>query len=208
MKCKCWRSELRNVRRPVVRDLGGFVARDSALCINDELSRNRSLRHWSSLCLCASGRTRCCVSVDTILSLWAFSADVTSLAASVAGLSSLLQWSTIRSCAVPADVTELAASIALHGLSLAITCEVVRPSTLVTRCGAVVASVASAEAAAISTSWWSPGSTSERCGVRGRAVALYIISTRYEADFCSTYSKMTHLATRVAASTTGSSAQT
>lgn len=66
------------------------------------------------------------------LSLCAVLADVTNLAATVAGLATLsIEWATIWSSAVAADVTKLATSVALHGLCLAITSVVVGATALV-----------------------------------------------------------------------------
>jgi len=85
------------------------------------------------------------------LGLRAVLANVPRLTTAVARLAGLVERSAVRCGAVPADVAELAASIALHGLGLAITREVVRSSTLVAGRSTVVASKAAAEAAAAET---------------------------------------------------------
>jgi hypothetical protein len=56
---------------------------------------------------------------------------VTSLTALIASLASSVQGAAVGGSAIPGDVTELATSIALHGLSLAITGKVVGATTLV-----------------------------------------------------------------------------
>lgn len=57
--------------------------------------------------------------------------DVSSLAASVAGLTGRVQWAAVGSGAVTADVTQLSASVALDRCRLAITSKVVWSTTLV-----------------------------------------------------------------------------
>lgn len=66
--------------------------------------------------------------------------DVSSLAAPVAGLASSVEGTAVGSGAVTRDVTKLAASIALHGLGLAVSCKVVRPTALVASSGTSTAS--------------------------------------------------------------------
>lgn len=63
--------------------------------------------------------------------LGAIAGDVAGLAALVAGLASSVKRATVGSGAVTRDVAKLTASIALHGLSLAVSCEVVGPTALV-----------------------------------------------------------------------------
>lgn len=65
--------------------------------------------------------------------LRAVAGDVTGLTALVASLSSRVERAAVGRRAVARDVTELAASVALHGLSLAITGKVVWPAALVAR---------------------------------------------------------------------------
>ena len=78
------------------------------------------------------------------------------LATSVAGLSTLVvDWAAVGSSAVTGDVTELATGVAFHGLSLAITGEVVGAAALVASCGTALASEASTETSKATT-----GSTS------------------------------------------------
>jgi hypothetical protein len=74
-----------------------------------------------------NGRDR--LAVD--LYLGAFAGNVTLLAAAVASLSGSVEGSTIGCSAVAGDVTKLATSVALHGLCLAITSEMVGPAALV-----------------------------------------------------------------------------
>lgn len=65
--------------------------------------------------------------------LRAVAGNVAGLTTLVASLSGRVQGTAIGSRAVARDVTELAASIALHGLSLAITGKVIRSTTLIAR---------------------------------------------------------------------------
>lgn len=116
-----------------------------------------------------SCRSRSRVAVD--LSLGAVPRDVAGFAAAVAGLAGSVEWAAIGSGAVTGNVsygksmalhriqttilTELATGVALHGLSLAITGEVVRSATLVAGSRASAASEAAPEASVTAT-----GSTS------------------------------------------------
>jgi hypothetical protein len=84
--------------------------------------------------------------------------------ASIAGLTCLVQRSTVRSLAVTADMAKLAASIALHGLCLAIASEMVGSSALVACRRSIVANETSAVSATIASSWWSSSATSGWCG--------------------------------------------
>lgn len=68
-----------------------------------------------------------------------------SLGTLVADLTGGAEGAAVRCGAVPRDVTELAAGVALHGLSLAVTREVVRTTALVAGCGAGVAAESTAE---------------------------------------------------------------
>ncbi|KAL7899814.1 hypothetical protein HDV64DRAFT_218367 [Trichoderma sp. TUCIM 5745] len=63
--------------------------------------------------------------------LGAITRDVASLTALVASLAGSVQGAAVGSSAIPGDVAELAASVALHGLSLAVTGEVVGAAALV-----------------------------------------------------------------------------
>lgn len=64
-------------------------------------------------------------------SLSAVTADVAERSAAVAGLAGGVERTTVRGGAIAGDMARLAASVALHGLSLAVTSEVVRATTLV-----------------------------------------------------------------------------
>lgn len=75
----------------------------------------------------------------------AVAGDVASLGTLVADLTGGAEGTTVRSGAVTRDVAELAAGVALHGLSLAITGEVVGTTALVAGCGAGVAAESTAE---------------------------------------------------------------
>lgn len=67
--------------------------------------------------------------------LGAIARDVASLAALVASLASSVQGAAVGGSAIPGDVAELAASIALHGLRLAVTSEMVGATALVASSG-------------------------------------------------------------------------
>lgn len=88
------------------------------------------------------------VTVD--LSLSAVAGDVAGLTAAVAGLAGGVQRAAVGSSAVAGDVAKLAAGVALHGLSLAITGEVVGATTLVAS-GRTASSEATAEASVSAT---------------------------------------------------------
>jgi len=94
------------------------------------------------------------------LGLRAIAADMSGFTASIAGLTSLVQRSTVWSLAVTADVSELATSIALHGLGLAIASKMVGPTALVARRCAIVANETSAIATSVASSRRSAGATS------------------------------------------------
>ena len=105
------------------------------------------------------------VAVD--FSLGAVPRDVAGFTAAVAGLAGSVEWAAVGSGAVTGNVsygksmalhrirttilTELAAGVALHGLSLAITGEVVRSATLVASSRASAASEAAPEASVTAT---------------------------------------------------------
>lgn len=105
------------------------------------------------------------VAVD--FSLGAVPRNVAGFAAAVAGLAGSVEWAAVRSGAVTGNVsygksvtlhriqttilTELATGVALHGLSLAITGEVVRSATLVASSRASAASEAAPEASITAT---------------------------------------------------------
>ena len=100
-----------------------------------------------------SGDRGTAVTVD--LSLSAVAGDVAGLAAAVASLASSVEGTAVRSSAVARDVTELAAGVALHGLSLAVTGEVVGATTLVASRRTALTSEPTTEASVAAT-----GSTS------------------------------------------------
>lgn len=89
------------------------------------------------------------VAVD--FSLGAVPRNVAGFAAAVAGLAGSVEWAAVRSGAVTGNVSELATGVALHGLSLAITGEVVRSATLVASSRASAASEAAPEASITAT---------------------------------------------------------
>lgn len=68
--------------------------------------------------------------------------DVAGLAALVAGLAGSVERAAVRSRAIAGDVAELAASVALHGLSLAVACEMVGSAALVAGSGTSTANEA------------------------------------------------------------------
>ena len=135
------------------------------------LSRNRSWRNWrgvrSRFRWHASLRARR-ISIHSRsafgLRLRAIAADMSGFTASIAGLTCLVQRSTVRSLAVTADMSKLAASIALHGLCLAITSEMVGSAALVAHCCAIVANKTSAKATSVASSWRSTSAASSWCG--------------------------------------------
>lgn len=90
------------------------------------------------------------------------------LRALVADLASRAQGATVGSSAVTGDVTKLAASIALHGVSLAVTSEVVGTTALVASSGTRVTTVSTAESTVKSPA----GSTDTTTGTRGRSGAV------------------------------------
>ena len=144
-----------------------------------KLSCDRSRADWRSLHSLrwhTSGWARRDLAIDPrsyfSLSLRAISADMSSLTAPVARLASLVERSTVRGRAVPGDVSKLAASIALHGLSLAVASKVVRAAALVACRCAVVAGEATTISASVASSWCT-SSTSRRCGIGIRTVALH-----------------------------------
>lgn len=96
------------------------------------------------------------------------------LTAPVASLASCVEGAAVRGRAVTGDVAELAASVALHGLSLAVTREVVGATALV-----AAGSTAASETAATSesTSEGRASTTADRgdgASTRGRAAPLSI----------------------------------
>lgn len=124
------------------------------------------------------------------LLLWAVAGDVTSLTAPVASLASSVERATVGGGAIARDVTKLAASIALHGLSLAITSEVVGTTALVAS-GRARATREATAAVATSESTTAHRSTAAH-GTNGVGAST---------------SKMTGLAAVVAASAGASAAQ-
>jgi hypothetical protein len=113
----------------------------NGLCGNSSVGRDRSAA----------------VTVD--LSLSAIARDVAGLAAAVAGLASGVERAAVGSSAVARDVAELAASVTLHGLSLAITGEVVGTTALVARSRAST-SVSITEASSVAATRRATSSTS------------------------------------------------
>lgn len=117
----------------------------------DALGRCWDIRHQghtptatSSTCLShgsdrSNGRSRNAANINLLRNLAntgsvllrAVTRDVSSLTALITSLASSVERTAVRSSAIPRDVTELAAGIALHGLSLAITSKVVGTTTLV-----------------------------------------------------------------------------
>lgn len=98
-------------------------------------------------------------------------------------------------------MTKFSASIALHGLSLAIACKVVRSATLVAGSRTIAACKTASRTAGETSAWWTSGATSSWCGVRGWTVALQKVSVGARAsEHAATYCKMSGLAARVAAS--------
>lgn len=84
------------------------------------------------------------------------------MGALVADFAGRAEWATVRGGTVAGDVAQLAAGIALHGLGLAVTSEVVGTTTLVAGCSARVAAKAAAETLVATTGTGataSPGST-------------------------------------------------
>lgn len=100
-----------------------------------------------------------------------------SLAAAVAGLTRGVEWAAVGGRAVAGDVAQLAASIALHSLSLAVACKVVRSTALVAS-GRTASSESTPEAAvsttgsASSTSHSSAGVRAVACQVAGEATGI------------------------------------
>lgn len=83
--------------------------------------------------------------------LGAIPGDVASLSALVAGLAGGVEGATVGRGAVARDVAELAAGVALHGLSLTVTREVVGATALVAGRGAGAAGVTAAPEAEAAT---------------------------------------------------------
>jgi hypothetical protein len=73
--------------------------------------------------------------------LRAIPGDMPSLSALVAGLAGCVEWASVGSGAVAGDVAELAASVALHGLGLTVSSEVVGATALIAGGGTGTASV-------------------------------------------------------------------
>lgn len=115
----------------------GFLSSD--LRWGDRSLRDSLRLDTRSWCYRSSLAVDCCRSSSsvTVRSLRAVSANVTGLATPVAGLACRVRLAAVGRRAVARDVAELAAGIALHGLSLAITGEMVRTAALVAGCCAV-----------------------------------------------------------------------
>lgn len=101
-----------------------------------------------------------------------------SLATPVAGLASSVKRTAVRGRAVTGDVTELAAGVALHGLSLAVTSEVVRAAALVAAGSAATsetttaASEATSEGSASTTTNGLDGSSARSGAAPGKVTRL------------------------------------
>jgi hypothetical protein len=151
------------------------VRRGQDLC--DDLGRHR----WGNHCIRAHG------GIDPVHvthgdpidvhRLRTIAADVTRLAAAVAGLAGTVQWTAVGRRAVPRDVPELAASVAFHGLCLAVTSKVVGAATFVAGRGTVAAGEPTAgDGTAEAPTSWSDGTARDWCGIGGWAVALVHVS--------------------------------
>lgn len=98
---------------------------------------------------------------------------MTRLAASVASFARSVEWAAVRSSAVTRDVAELATGVALHSLSLAVSCEVVRSTALVTS-GWTRATSKAAPKASIATTSRSSSASHSSGGTGVRAVASQV----------------------------------
>lgn len=193
----------------------------------DVLDRCWDIRHQghtptanSSICLShgsdrSNGRSRNAANINLLRNLAntgsvllrAVTRDVSSLTALVASLASSVERTAVRSSAVPRDVTELAAGIALHGLSLAITSKVVGTTTLVAS-GRARTTSETTTAVATGEATTTHGSTTahSRTNRVGAGALLQSVMFHY-SDNIITYSKVTGLATVVAAAAGASAAQ-
>lgn len=150
-------------------DLSHDRSRDHRLCLNSNGVRVRnSSRGHGSLTVDSSN--------DRDLSLGALAADVSGLTASVAGLASRIERTAVRGLAVTRDVAKFSAGVAFHGLSLAVTCKVVRATALVAAgTGTTLeATTEAAEAASCGHASATADWRSNASGTRGRAVPLLI----------------------------------
>lgn len=124
---------------------------------------------------------------------------MTGLGALVADLAGLAERTTVGSSAVPRDVAELATGIALHGLSLAVTGEVVRATAFVASSSTGVAAKATTEALiAAARSRRPPGTGGGRVGAIALWVSINTI-TDIQSLRLRTHSKVPGLAAVVAA---------
>jgi len=100
--------------------------------------------------------------------LWTVARNVAGLTTLIASLASSVKGTTIGCSAIARNVTKLAASIALHGLSLTISGEVVGSSALVASSGTGSTSKSSTgcESSTISTSRGTDTTASTRNGTR------------------------------------------
>jgi hypothetical protein len=152
--------------------------------------------------------------------LRAVAGDVTSLAALVAGLAGSVKRAAVGGGAVTGDVTQLATSVAFHGLSLAVTGEMVGATALVAsgRTRATSEAAATTEAAGVSTT--SHRGTTAKCsradGVGACALRKLSSVRCYHSrksnchgisEASSTYSKVARLTTVVAAAAGAGAAQ-
>jgi hypothetical protein len=128
---------------------------------------------------------------------------VSGLVAGVASLASRVERTTTGRSALLADVAKFATGVALHGLRLAVTGEVVGPAALVAgRSPAGLKSTASTEASTLeATSADRCASTSGTSGSRTLTIALSCISRSYttiKSDWMWTYSQVAGLVAVVA----------
>ena len=124
---------------------------------------------------CDSGRGLGFIEIDLLgnlvggILLRAVARNVTCLATTVTGLSGGVEWSTIGCGAVARDVTEFAASIALHGLRLTVTSEMIGSSALVAGSRARSTHIAASSTIATSvaaTSHWGTTAHLRAYGIR------------------------------------------
>ena len=140
------------------------------------------------------------VTVDFGGVLWALPGDVTGLSAAVAGLAGGVKRTTVRGGAVAGNVTELSASIALHGLSLAVTGKVVWTTAFVAGSGAVDRGETTTETAKATTGWRSTTTSAGAGGTWGWARTLREESeSGSDENRGSTYSDVADLSAGVAA---------
>jgi hypothetical protein len=108
------------------------------------------------------------LAIDLILTLVAFTGDMTGLATAVASPAGSVERTSVGSSALARDVTKLSTSIALHGLGLAIASKVVRTTALVASSRTRATSETTAEA----TTRTRGTATKTSSNTRSRASAL------------------------------------